>query len=142
MRYSALPGTSRHHWGTDLDIYDAAALGERQAVQLVPEEVAPGGVFDPLHCWLDERMAAGRSHGFFRPYGVDRGGVAPERWHLSYAPLALECDRQFSADLLRACWDRELSRDGMLLSEEVDSALQEILQRYVAVAEDWCPAQW
>ena len=26
LRFSAIPGTSRHHWGTDLDVYDAAAL--------------------------------------------------------------------------------------------------------------------
>ena len=50
-------------------------LGE--AAQL---EVARGGVFDSLHSWLDARMAAGESHGFYRPYARDRGGVAPERW--------------------------------------------------------------
>ena len=26
LRWSALPGTSRHHWGTDLDIYDPDCL--------------------------------------------------------------------------------------------------------------------
>jgi hypothetical protein len=25
LHWSALPGTSRHHWGTDLDIYDPTA---------------------------------------------------------------------------------------------------------------------
>ena len=25
LRFSALPGASRHHWGTDIDIYDANA---------------------------------------------------------------------------------------------------------------------
>ncbi|MEE8192443.1 MAG: M15 family metallopeptidase, partial [Gemmatimonadales bacterium] len=25
LRWSALPGASRHHWGTDLDVYDANA---------------------------------------------------------------------------------------------------------------------
>jgi LAS superfamily LD-carboxypeptidase LdcB len=33
LRYSALPGTSRHHWGTDLDVFDAAALHQGQEVQ-------------------------------------------------------------------------------------------------------------
>ena len=88
LRFSAMPGTSRHHWGTDLDVYDAAAVPSEYPLQLSPDEVAAGGVFDRLHCWLDERLAAGESHGFFRPYGKDRGGVAPERWHLSYAPLS------------------------------------------------------
>ena len=29
LRFSALPGTSRHHWGTDLDVYDAAVIAAR-----------------------------------------------------------------------------------------------------------------
>ncbi|MFN2168980.1 MAG: M15 family metallopeptidase, partial [Anaerolineae bacterium] len=79
LRFSALPGASRHHWGTDLDVYDAAAVAPGYQLRLSPEEVADEGVFGPLHRWLDGRMAAGRSHGFYRPYGVDRGGVAGDR---------------------------------------------------------------
>ena len=26
MRWSAIPGASRHHWGTDIDIFDQAAM--------------------------------------------------------------------------------------------------------------------
>ncbi|MEQ8516531.1 MAG: M15 family metallopeptidase, partial [Chromatocurvus sp.] len=85
LRFSALPGASRHHWGTDLDVFDAAALPAGESVQLVPSEVCAGGRFDALHCWLDARMARNASHGFFRPYAVDRGGVVSERWHLSFA---------------------------------------------------------
>jgi len=33
LRWSALPGTSRHHWGTDLDIIDAKALTAEMKVQ-------------------------------------------------------------------------------------------------------------
>lgn len=138
LRFSALPGTSRHHWGTDLDVYDAAAVPADYAPQLSPQEVAPGGPFDPLHCWLDARMAAANSHGFYRPYGLDRGGVAPERWHLSYAPLALTCAGRLSEDLLRRCWDRDPVP--LLLREELDSRLPELLARYVEVPLDWCPA--
>ena len=35
--------------------------------------------------WLD---AHAEESGFFRPYDRDRGGVQPEPWHLSYAPIA------------------------------------------------------
>jgi hypothetical protein len=106
----------------------------------VPAEVAPGGVFDALHRWLDRRMADGESHGYYRPYAVDRGGVAPERWHLSYAPLALDCSDRFSAGLLQACWARELPRGVLAMREEVEAALPEILARYVSIPEAWCPA--
>jgi hypothetical protein len=131
LRYSALPGASRHHWGTDLDVYDAAATAPDYRVQLTPGEVAPGGVFDALHCWLDQRIAAGECRGFYRPYGEDRGGVAPERWHLSYAPLAVGCAAQLSGQLLRDCWDREPDAAPLLLRDEIDAALGEIVARYL-----------
>ncbi|MEQ9464806.1 MAG: M15 family metallopeptidase [Haliea sp.] len=138
LRFSALPGTSRHHWGTDLDVYDAAAVPDDYVLQLSPQEVAPGGVFDRLHRWLDAQMAAGTSHGFYRPYGVDRGGVAPERWHLSYAPLAAGCGGRVTAALLRDCWDCE--REPLLLRSELEARLPELLERYVEVPADWCPS--
>ena len=140
LRFSALPGTSRHHWGTDLDVYDAAAVDPGYQVQLSPLEVVAGGVFEPLHNWLDERMARDESHGFFRPYAVDRGGVAPERWHLSFAPAANACAGQLDAGLLRACWDA--SAEEVLLRDEIERDLEEILARFVTVPADWCPAPW
>jgi LAS superfamily LD-carboxypeptidase LdcB len=84
--WSALPGTSRHHWGTDFDVMDANALSPGYKLQVVPEEYRAGGPFERLTSWLDVHMHA---FGFFRPYETDRGGVAPEPWHLSYAPVAV-----------------------------------------------------
>ncbi|NND69585.1 MAG: D-alanyl-D-alanine carboxypeptidase family protein [Halioglobus sp.] len=138
LRFSALPGTSRHHWGTDLDVYDAAAVPQDYNVQLSPAEVAPGGVFDALHVWLDARMAAGESHGFYRPYDRDRGGVAPERWHLSYAPVARECAGLLDAAELVSCWDGSHCEEPLLLKETVEALLPELLERYVAVPANWC----
>lgn len=140
LRFSALPGTSRHHWGTDLDVFDKAVMPSSYQLQLSPQEVVPGGLFDPLHCWLDERIAGGESHGFYRPYAADRGGVAPERWHLSYAPLSVtyaqQCDRAMFAD----CWDCEQIAEGLLLREEIEANLPQIQQRYIQVPAGWCPA--
>ena len=140
LRYSAIPGTSRHHWGTDLDVYDAAAVTADYQVQLSPREVAAGGVFDPLHCWLDQRMAAGKSRGFYRPYRRDTGGVAPERWHLSYAPLAVTCAQQLTARLLIECWDCSEGGAALLLADEIRAALPQLMTRYVRVERNWCPA--
>lgn len=138
LRFSAIPGTSRHHWGTDLDVYDAAAVPADYQLQLSLAEVAPGGVFDALHCWLDERMAAGESRGFFRPYALDRGGVAPERWHLSYAPLSTACSGLLTPELLRHCWDCEMGAQRLLLADEICADLPGILAHYVAVPAHWC----
>ncbi|MEN3353699.1 MAG: hypothetical protein V7640_1857, partial [Betaproteobacteria bacterium] len=47
--WSALPGGSRHHWGTEIDVVDRAAIPEGYRVQLLPRETVPGGVFHLLH---------------------------------------------------------------------------------------------
>jgi LAS superfamily LD-carboxypeptidase LdcB len=138
MRFSALPGTSRHHWGTDLDVYDAAVMPADYQLQLSPAEVAPSGLFDPLHCWLDEQMAADCSHGFFRPYAEDRGGVAPERWHLSYAPLATPCE----AICYRPALADALQQADLALCDTVSAQLPDLLTRYVAVPAPWCPSHY
>jgi len=36
LNWSALPGASRHHWGTDVDVYDRAALPDGYRVKLLP----------------------------------------------------------------------------------------------------------
>jgi LAS superfamily LD-carboxypeptidase LdcB len=141
LRYSAIPGTSRHHWGTDLDIYDTAAVTPDYPLQLSPQEVAAGGVFDPLHCWLDELIATGKSRGFYRPYARDRGGVAPERWHLSYAPLSAGCSEQLTGELLQSCWDCEDATAALLLRDEIEAELPHIMERYLSVAGDGCTGQ-
>lgn len=81
MLYSALPGASRHHLGTDLDIFDKAAVSDDYQLQLTPSEYLPGGPFAALSQWLDTHLA---KFGFYRPYKHDLGGVAPELWHISH----------------------------------------------------------
>lgn len=99
LRWSALPGASRHHWGSELDLYDAAAMPSGYRVQLVPDEYAPGGVFSAASKWL-ETHAAG--FGFFRPYRDDLGGVLPEPWHWSYAPVSVPASRALTPTLVAA----------------------------------------
>ena len=96
LRWSALPGASRHHWGTDFDVYDKRAVSADYRLRLIPEEAAAGGVFAGLHRWLDQQIASDNSHAFFRPYQFDDDGIAPEAWHLSYAPIAAQCEQQWS----------------------------------------------
>jgi LAS superfamily LD-carboxypeptidase LdcB len=139
MRWSALPGASRHHWGSDVDIYDAAAVSDDYAVQLTPEEVADSGVFGPMHQWLDLQFRNGSGHGFFRPYGVDRGGIAPERWHLSYAPLAVKCELLASPNLL---YEVLSVVSELCLQESVLREFTELYARYVAVPVSSYPAEY
>jgi LAS superfamily LD-carboxypeptidase LdcB len=127
LRWSALPGASRHHWGTDLDVFDALVRPEGYEIELIPEEVNPGGMFGSLHDWLDERIEAGEAFGFFRPYDLDRGGVAPERWHLSCAPVADDLESRLTPEVLEAT----VSSSEMELKEVVLEHLDIIYERFV-----------
>lgn len=124
LRWSALPGCSRHHWGTDMDVWDAAAVPADYSLQLIPAEYALAGPFYELNCWLDENAG---SFGFFRPYAVDLGGVAPEPWHLSYRALSEvfeeKLDTRFVLEILN---NRKLA-----LSEAVSNNLDEVLSKFI-----------
>lgn len=124
LHWSALPGASRHHWGTDMDVIDAAAMPAGYRPQLESMEYASGGVFAALNDWLAERAA---EFGFYRPYASYRGGVQPEPWHLSYAPVAEQALQQFSVPLLQAALDE----NELAASEAVRRALPRIVASYV-----------
>ena len=127
MRWSALPGASRHHWGTDFDIYDAAAVDADYQIQLVPEEVEGSGVFAPFHDWLDSSILA--AAGFYRPYAQDSGGIAPERWHISYRPVAENYAAQLTVEILA----QRLASADIMYKETVLAHLDELFQRYISV---------
>ena len=108
LRWSAVPGASRHHWGTDVDVYDRNALWE---VELTPSEV--DGPMAPFHRWLDENLG-----DFFRPYDRDRGGVSPEKWHISYRPLSMEYFHLYDFSLFEQVISNPKLQLGDLLREK------------------------
>jgi LAS superfamily LD-carboxypeptidase LdcB len=124
LHWSALPGASRHHWGTDFDVMDAAAMPPGYRLQVVPEEFAAGGVFAQLDAWLAQHA---EGFGFYRPYTTWRGGVQPEPWHLSHAAVAQAALEQFSLPVLRDA----LEAVGIEGRAVLERKLPEILQRYV-----------
>ncbi len=127
MRFSAIPGASRHHWGTDLDIYDANQINKKD-VQLTASECNSGGPCYKLHTFLDELITGHNSFGFFRPYEKDLGGVAVEKWHLSYAPIAQEFFEKY--DL--ACFEKNIERSKIEAKELILKNSEEIYQRYIS----------
>lgn len=90
LKYSSMPGSSRHHWGTDIDLnaFDNSWF-----------ESGPGL---NIYNWL--RANAAR-YGYCQPYskkGPDRPhGYEEERWHWSYLPLAVPLT-QLARDSLNA----------------------------------------
>lgn len=85
LAWTGLPGATRRHWGTDIDVFDRAAQPPGYRTKLLPDEARPDGVYARLHVWLDVHAAR---FGFFRPYRTRRGGMCPAPWHLSHAPSA------------------------------------------------------
>lgn len=77
LKYSAMPGTSRHHWGTDIDINS------------VEEDFFETEEGEKLYIWL---LNNAHTFGFFQPYtmkGKNRQtGYEEEPWHWSYAPVS------------------------------------------------------
>jgi LAS superfamily LD-carboxypeptidase LdcB len=128
LRWSALPGGSRHHWGSDIDVIDSAALADDYRVQLVAEEYAPGGVFAQLTQWLDANM--GR-FGFYRPYASALGGAGVEAWHLSYWPVASEALEALTLPVLR----RAIAASELLGKERVLERLPEIYTRFIVAVD-------
>lgn len=126
--WSAVPGGSRHHWGSDLDLIDAAAMPAGYQVQLVPEEYAPDGVFAKLADWLSANMTR---FGYYRPYSSDRCGAGIEPWHLSYAPVADRAQQQLSLSVLKGA----IAGSEMLGRERVLERLPEIYTRFILAVD-------
>jgi len=81
--YSTIPGTSRHHWGTEIDLISAQPKvdGDVLLANLFEGE----GPYAALKSWMD---ANANSYGFFLAYPKDslRKGFQYEPWHYSYKP--------------------------------------------------------
>lgn len=129
LHWSALPGASRHHWGTDLDLVDGNVVASGYRPQLSREEYLPDGVFGRLGEWLD--LHCGR-FGFFRPYDTWRGGVQPEPWHVSFGAVAVPALAALTVEVLREA----LAAAPIEGKDAILAALPELHERYVlAVAE-------
>jgi len=75
---SSAPGISRHHWGTDFDLFG-----------LNPQEFTSGHRRADEYAWMEAHAV---DFGFFQPYATavrtDGYGYMEERWHWSYYPIA------------------------------------------------------
>ncbi len=89
LKFSAMPGTSRHHWGTDIDLnalendYFETELGKR------------------TYAWLKENAS---TYGFCQTYTPKNSsrptGYEEEKWHWSYFPLAKSFLHQYTQKII------------------------------------------
>jgi len=104
LKYSSMPGTSRHHWGTDIDINS-----------LSPAYFKSGRGLKEYQ-WLKTH---GAEYGFCQPYtkkGEERPtGYEEEQWHWSYNPLSSRMlkayNQKIKDEMLQGFLGSETARD-------------------------------
>ena len=119
LKYSSMPGSSRHHWRTDMDLnaFDNSWFESGNGLR--------------IYQWLS---AHAHEFGFCQPYSA-KGDARPygyeeERWHWSYMPISQPLT-QMAADSLK---------DSMIKGfegAEVASKLK-IVERYVLGINSEC----
>ena len=92
IEYSTIPGTSRHHWGTDIDIVDGYRKVKGDV--LIPSKFEEGGPYEDFKKWMDENST---KFGYYLVYtdNPKRKGFKYEPWHYSYAPLSIPMLTEF-----------------------------------------------
>lgn len=76
LLFSAMPGSSRHHWGTDIDF------------NYLSDDYFTHGQGKKIYTWLQNNAA---NFGFCQPYSdktSGRTGYQEEKWHWTYMPLS------------------------------------------------------
>ncbi len=78
LRYSSMPGSSRHHWGTDIDLNDLA------------NSYFEKGKGYKMYQWM---LQNAHDFGFYQVYTEKKGanprtGYNEERWHWTYLPTS------------------------------------------------------
>lgn len=109
LEYSSMPGTSRHHWGTDFDL-----------------NALDNGYFTntrdgrKLYDWLVGHAA---NYGFCQVYDSKKGegaratGYEEEKWHWSYRPVADWYLRQYPTDV---GYERLTGFQGSAAAKDID----------------------
>ena len=92
IEYSTIPGTSRHHWGTDVDLIDGYPKAEGDV--LVPEKFGAGGPYENFKNWMDENAKVFDFHLVYTDK-PKRKGFKYEPWHYSFAPLSVPMLTEF-----------------------------------------------
>jgi zinc D-Ala-D-Ala carboxypeptidase len=119
LEFSSMPGTSRHHWGTDFDLnslnnsYFNTRDGKR------------------IYDWL---TAHAPEFGFCQVYtakGADRpSGYEEEKWHWSYMPVASWYLKQYPVDV---GYERLTGFEGAVIAKDIG-----VIKNYVQAISPEC----
>lgn len=119
LEFSSMPGTSRHHWGTDFDLnsLNNAYFNTRDGRR--------------IYDWLTQHAA---EYGFCQVYsakGADRpSGYEEEKWHWSYMPVASWYLKQYPIDV---GYERLTGFEGAASAKDID-----VIKNYVQAINPDC----
>ena len=104
IEYSTVPGSSRHHWGTDVDIVDGYRKVDGDVLD--PAKFGAGGPYEDFKKWMDENS---KVFDFHLVYTDDpkRKGFKYEPWHYSFAPLSVPMLTAFRSKNIMLILERE-----------------------------------
>lgn len=123
VRFSTVPGTSRHHWGTEIDIIDEEFKNEKNP--LISEKYEAGGVFNKLKRWMDLNS---EKFGFYLTYTNDeqRKGFEYEPWHYSYKPISKNFLEEFKKNnISKLILDLDIMGKEYLTKEFIEKYINE-----------------
>ncbi|NAS29525.1 D-alanyl-D-alanine carboxypeptidase family protein [Flavobacteriaceae bacterium R38] len=106
IEYSTIPGTSRHHWGTDIDVIDDN--GKYSGDVLIADKFHGNGPFCKFKEWMDLHA---NSFGFYLVYtdNANRKGFEYEPWHYSYRALSKQMLTEYiKIDIKKVLFDEQL----------------------------------
>ena len=125
IEYSTVPGTSRHHWGTDVDVIDAAHRIPQNP--LSEGHFKKDGVYFKLYDWM--RFNA-HNFGFYEVYTNNelRSGFEYEPWHWSYKKLSVPMLEEFmKIDLVEFYEKSEMKGHEFLSKDFLEKYIKENL---------------
>ena len=123
IEYSTIPGTSRHHWGTDIDIIDANVKLPSKILNKV--NYTKKGVYYKLHKWM---LQNAYRYGFYLVYDhiPARKGFNYEPWHYSYKKLAKPMLKAYlKLNILQIVYNSNLKGASFLTTDFLDNYVNE-----------------
>ena len=118
LEYSSMPTTSRHHWGTDIDI------------NALRNSYFENGQGKKEYDWLINNA---NSFGFYQVYTTKnngRTGYNTEKWHWSYLPLAKQYLHYYNTNItykdINGFKGSELAEDLNIIADYVNGISNKI----------------
>lgn len=124
LNWSAIPGASRHHWGSDIDVFDSNIKTKSQTHLNNTEYITD---FLKLTQALDSKIKSNNAYSFFRPYAQDKGGVAKELWHLSHEDSSDQFFKEYTFEVFK----KNIEQSDILLKNLILKDAQSIYKNYI-----------